>query len=150
MTKQLVSKRSGVGDAAIYGLVAGIGAGVVMAAYLALGGLFFGEDPASILARFAPNKNASPVVGALMHLAMSGVYGVVFGVIAATLLGLARGRWIVRGLGVAYGIALVAVALTMILPSAKSPLLSIPSWHLAAAHILYGLALGVALTRGAR
>ena len=69
------------GDAAVDGLLAGGAAGIAMGVYLAVSVLLLGEGPARMLARFDPAGSAAPVAGVLMHLAVSAVYGLVFGVI---------------------------------------------------------------------
>ena len=101
------------GDAAVDGLLAGAAAGIAMAAYLVVIGLVAGEGPAVVLARFDPSGAgaASPLIGALMHLAVSAVYGLLFGLIYRLI---GRGRLAGRAagalMGLVYGLALLLVA----------------------------------------
>ncbi len=145
----LSHKRTSPGDAAVSGLFGGLGGGALMAAFLVLAGLLAGQGVGDTLRHFASGENTSPVQGLLAHLAVSGVYGLVFG------LGWRYGKgkrfsrvpgWMG---GLAYGVLLWIIALAVILPGTDSPLRSVPPGVLAAAHILYGATLG-ALAQGRR
>ena len=129
-------------DAAADGLLKGIVAGLVMAAYLVLVGLVVGEGPGTVLARFAPAEGSSAVTGTLVHLAVSAVYGALFGVgwHVARRRRLDPPPWLA---GLAYGVILLAVAEAALLAGADSPLREIPLVHFAAAHIIYGVSLGL-------
>ncbi|MEK7277035.1 MAG: hypothetical protein AAB427_06780 [Chloroflexota bacterium] len=146
--KPLAAKKTTMGDAAVDGLIAGIGAGVVMAAVLVVAGLLTGDGPGVVLGRFDPGTAASPVTGGLMHLAVSGVYGALFGL----------GRRLISGwqpvsrlpgwlIGLAYGLGLWAVAQASLLSGAESPLQEVPALYFALAHAVFGLTLGLAMTR---
>ncbi len=50
----LAARQASLGEAAVDGLLAGIGAGAAMAAYLVLAGLLMGEAPGVMLGRFDP------------------------------------------------------------------------------------------------
>lgn len=136
-------------DRIIDGLFAGIIAGVVMAGYLLLVGLFQGASPVQSLMRFALNEGDSPLIGGLFHLAVSAVYGAAFG------LGfyiLARWRdgmsvWTASFLGLVYGLVLYALARTILIPGTNSALSEIPAMHFAIAHLLFGICLSVILSR---
>jgi hypothetical protein len=135
-----------LGDAAVDGLLVGIGAGVLMAAYLALTALAAGENMAAVLSRFDPSPTPSPLTGLFMHLAVAGVYGIVFG-LARRLSPRRWGRlpgWLI---GLVYGWGLVGLAWTVILPGTGSALLSLSFLRLAGAHAVYGLALGTLMDR---
>jgi len=137
------------GDAAADGLLKGIVAGVVMAVYLVLVGLVVGEGPGTVLARFAPSGGASVITGALVHLAVSAVYGALFG----------AGWHVVRHrqpfdqlragslppwlAGLLYGVILLVVAEAALLAGADSPQREIPLVHFVAAHVIYGVSLGL-------
>ncbi len=144
-TRQFAGKEITIGDAAVTGLLAGIVAGLGMAAYLVLIGLLVGDAPAQMLARFDPSGagTAAPVAGALIHLAVSAVYGLLFGLIY-WLVG--RGRLAGRAggilLGLAYGLVLLFVAQGLLATPAAAPLREVPAVHLAAAHLIYGAILG--------
>jgi len=133
------------GDATVTGLLAGIAAGIAMAAYLVLIGLLVGVGPTRMLARFDPPGAgaASPLAGTLIHLAMSAVYGLLFGVIY-WLVGRRRlaGRAGGIVLGLAYGLILLLVAQALIATSAGAPLRQIGPIHFAVAHLIYGAVLG--------
>ena len=146
-SKGLTQKETTLGDAAVDGLLAGGGAGVLMAAYLIVAGLAVGEGLTVILGRFDPGGTASPVVGALTHLAVSGIYGALFGIGWRIVPRGWRGRWTGLGAGLGYGLALFGVAVALLLPATTSPLSEIPALHFAAAHALYGLALGRLMAR---
>ncbi len=147
---RLAQKETTLGDAAVDGLLAGGGAGVLMAAYLILAGLAMGEGLTTILGRFDPGGTASPVVGALTHLAVSGIYGALFGMGWWIVPRGWRGRWTGLGAGLVYGLALFGMAVSVLLPATTSPLSEIPALHFAVAHALYGLALGWLLAARSR
>lgn len=143
-TEKVVSeRRSTAGDAAVDGLLGGTGAGIAMAAALMIGGWLAGEQPERMLARFDPSRLASPLTGALVHLAVSAVYGLLFGV-AYRLLG--RGRpagWTTGALsGLAYGLLLLLVARGLTAMDGRAALQEIPAVSFAVAHLVYGLVLG--------
>jgi len=132
------------GDAAVDGLLAGAGAGFVMAAYLWVVGLVQGLPAATVLGRFDPGPAASPLTGALVHLAVSGVYGAIFGLgwrLSGSLPLLRRVP--VWALGTAYGLLLLGVAWLVILPGTGALVRDVPLPHLALAHLLYGATLGI-------
>lgn len=116
-----------------------------MAAVLMIAGLLTGVGPASTIARFDPAgaDAASPLTGALIHLAVSAVYGLLFGVLFRWL---GRGRWAGRAtaviLGLAYGLLLLLTAQGLIATSAGAGLREMPALHFAAAHVVYGVAVG--------
>ena len=111
--KMVDERRRTAGDAAVDGLLAGAAAGIAMAAYLVVTGLLAGEGPAVVLARFDPSGAgaASPLIGAVMHLAVSAVYGLLFGLIYRLI---GRGRLAGRAagalIGLVYGLVLLLVA----------------------------------------
>lgn len=135
--KQMTASHSTIGDAAVDGLLGGVVAGGAMAAYLVVVNLIAGEGIA-VLARFDPD-GASPFLGTLLHLAVSGVYGAMFG-IAWKYVRRLNVPAVFVGLG--YGIALSILAESVLLPSRRSPLAEISLIHFGLAHIIYGLVLG--------
>ncbi len=132
-----------IGDAAVDGLLAGLGAGVLMALVLALSGLFGGAGIAGTLALFTPFGSPGPLAGAISHLAVSAIYGAVFGVLYAPL----RGRLPAWVAGSGYGVLLYLVARLALLPGTGSALIAIPPAIFLAAHLLYGLGLGFLISR---
>jgi hypothetical protein len=147
-TRPITRTETTTGDVAIDGLLAGIGAGIVMIGYLVIAGLVTGAKPAIILGRFDPGDAANPITGLLSHLAVAGVYGVLFGIgwrPAKRLKLFARlPDWLV---GSVFGLALFAVAATLLLPGTGSPLRAFPAIHFAVAHVLYGVSLGALISR---
>ncbi len=135
------------GDAAVDGLLAGVAAGLVMAAYVLVVGLLAGRTWQAILAQFDPGLSPLPLTGALTHLAVAGVYGALFGVAWRALLR-AWPRLPAMAAGLAFGLALWALAalVTSSRPSGEW-LRALPAVHLAVAHLLYGSLLGVTLQR---
>ena len=129
------------GDAAVDGLLAGMTGGAVMVVYLIAANWLAGVEPGATLGLFSAGGTASPAVGLISHLAVSGVYGVIFGLVWRLV-----AQWLswipVWLAGVAYGLVLLALALSILLPAANSPLLAVPPIHFAIAHGLYGLTLG--------
>lgn len=132
------------GDTAVDGLVAGLPAGLGMAILLALTGLLSGTPPLVTLGYFDPAQAGNWLSGLLTHLAVSAIYGVVF----ALVMGVAdRIRSSLQHLvvlwGAAYGLVLLAVAYGVLFRAVESPLAQIASLEMAAAHVVYGLMLGL-------
>jgi hypothetical protein len=146
MTKEQIRETT-TGDAAVDGLLAGGLAGVVMAVYLTVAGLTWGDGVAATLGHFDPGGTASPVVGVISHLAVSGVYGALFGigwrVVARLWQRLLAYAWVG---GLAFGLALWGLAAVFLLPGAASALRAISPLHFAIAHLVYGLTLGFGLS----
>lgn len=141
--RRVTGRQRTAGDAAVEGLLAGMGAGIAMAAWLLIAGLLAGEGPARVLARFDPAATASPATGALIHLAVSAVYGLVFGVIYRLV---GRGRLAGRAagalLGLVYGLVLLLLAQGVTGLDAGAALREIPAVHFGVAHLLYGAVVG--------
>lgn len=148
--RRVIEKEITTGDAAVDGLFGGVVAGVLMAAYLVVVGLVTGEGPGTLLGRFAAGEGTSPATGALLHLAVSGVYGTLFGAgwhLIVRHRGPSRPAW--AG-GLAYGLVLLIVSEVAFLAGAESPLQKIPLVHWAVAHGIYGLVLGFLTNRQRR
>lgn len=141
MTPLLKSKTTG--DAAVDGLLAGLVAGVVMAGYLLITGVIGGDDLGLILGRFAPGGPTTPIAGALSHLAVAGIYGAVFGMLARFV----PNRVPPWGAGVGYGLLLFVLAQYAFLPGTGSALLEVSPVHFGIAHLLYGGMLGMQVGR---
>ena len=137
--KNLVARRFTIGDSAVDGLFAGLGAGIVMAVYFLAAGLIGGEDPTLVLRRFDPSATASPLTGALVHLAVASVYGMLFGVARRFI----RPGWLPLWLiSLVYSVVLLALAETVVMPSAALSLRAVPFWSFALGHLIYGVTLG--------
>ncbi len=137
-------KPMSVGDAAVEGLMYGIVAGLAMAAFIVLIELLSGVAPFAVLGYFDGGGNASPFVGLFTHVAVSGIYGVGFG-IAARLVArkfgarMNVGTWLM--LGILYGALVFAIAEWIVLPRTNSLLREMPLWAFATAHFIYGIVL---------
>jgi hypothetical protein len=141
--KTISVQKNTAGDAIVAGLFAGLLAGLVMLAYLVITELVAGHPPLVVLGWFASGNNGVPLLGGLMHLAVSGVYGSFYGLIRYAIPGRWRSRlpgWLS---GMLYGLFLFAVAELFLLPGTGSPLLAIPGANLALAHLIFGLVLGL-------
>jgi len=127
--------------AVVSGLLAGLWAGLAMLAYLMVAVWISGDAPVIILALFAPFDKPSPLTGALLNLAVSGTYGILYGLIWHWIpnpVHRASG-WLV---GLLYGMILLWVAKAVILPSPGIALTRIPLIHFSVAHLIYGLVVG--------
>jgi hypothetical protein len=143
-------KRAKLGDRAVDGLLAGMGAGLAMIAFLILVGWMFGESPRAVLLRFALGGGA--LRGVLLHMAVSGIYGLMFGLIAHAS-GYLR-DWIKSPLlamlaGLIYGSFLWLLSGMVLLSVDVSPFDSFPQPAFAIAHLIYGVALGALAQRQA-
>jgi len=140
----VTSTKKSLGDTAVDGLVAGLPAGLAMAIVLALAGLLSGTPLLVTLGYFDPAQAGNWLTGLLAHLAVAAIYGVVF----ALLMGMVD--WIRPSLsrlvvlwGGVYGLVLLAVAYGVWFTAVASPLAQIAAWQMAAAHVVYGLGLGL-------
>ena len=152
-TNGMINGEISASDAAIDGLLSGVLAGLVMIAYVVLGALVGGADPLATLALFAPEPTSGPLVGLLAHLAVSGIYGVLFGALYARLLrrpSYNPPAWLHALVGGLYGLLLLLAAWALLLPATGSQLQQIPLLHLAVGHLLYGALLGWLVYRRAR
>jgi hypothetical protein len=139
------------GDAAVKGLFYGFIAGVGMAVLLVGAGLVSGEPATSTLARFTPISTGGPLAGVLAHLAVSGIYGMVFGLLWSTFLRWLRldaSTWHAILAGLAYGLLLWLGAQFILLPTAGAALEFIPVSQFLFVHLVYGLILGWLFGRG--
>ena len=111
-THSLHHNKSGWGDAAVDGLISGVAAGLLMAVFLLVAGGLGGKSVADVLRQFDPGARPAPLTGAVTHLAVSGVYGILFASLWRPL-GRVWGRlpaWLV---GLAYGLLLWLLAATI-------------------------------------
>lgn len=143
-----VTQRRAIGDVVVDGLLSGLLAGAAMGIFLVAAGLIGGVGPGQVLGRFDPAGDASPLTGTLMHLAVSGLYGVGL----AFVLHLLGGRWADWRrygwlLGAGYGLVVWVVAQFVLLPSLGIALADIPPAQFIPAHLVYGFVLGYVLGR---
>lgn len=138
-------KETRVGDAAVEGLLNGILAGIAMAVWIVAVEWVNGIPPQTALGYFNPGENASPLTGLILHLAVAGVYGLVFGILTALVLrirGMSPKSWWGPVLGALYGLIILGVAASIILPQTASELQTLPPWTMTVAHLIYGIGLG--------
>ena len=140
------TQQKSVGDTAVDGLLAGLVGGVAMALFLVVAGWLTGTPPQTTLAYFDPAQTGSWLTGLLAHLAVSAIYGVVFGLLMGVVgrirPSLVRWGWL---WGAGYGVVLWLGGLGVVLTAVASPLDQIPAWEFALAHLLYGLVVGYRL-----
>ena len=141
-------QQKSLGDTAVDGLLAGIGAGLVMALFLLLIGLLNGDLATAVFGRFDPGQNQQWLTGLVIHLAVSSIYGIVFGLLYLVLIQIwpswARLSWL---LGLAYGLLLYGVVQTALATGIDSGLVQFTAVILLLAHAIYGLVLGIILGR---
>lgn len=134
------------GDAAVDGLAGGVVGGVLMAVYLEAAGLVMGEGLGRMLSRFNPQEGDSLLVAFLLHLAVAGVYGILFGILYRVAVLLRKDLLAPLPsavLGSVYGILLLLMARGVLLPGAGSALMEIPVLHFGIAHLLFGISAGL-------
>ncbi|MBK8986600.1 MAG: hypothetical protein IPM39_11045 [Chloroflexi bacterium] len=144
MTKtHLVWREKTIGDTAVDGLLAGLVGGGVMALFLLTAGWLTGTPPQITLAYFDPAQAGSWLTGLLAHLAVSAIYGVVFGLLLGMVgrirPSLVRWGWL---MGLGYGLLLWLLGLGVVLTAVGAPLAQISPGQFALAHLIYGLVLG--------
>ena len=141
-------KQKSIGDTAVDGLLAGIGAGLVMALFLLLIGLLNGDSATAVFGRFDPGTNKQWLTGFIVHLAVSSIYGILFGLLYLLVVrirpSLFRFSWLI---GLAYGLLLYAIAQTALATGVDSGLAQFTAVILLLAHVIYGLVLGIILGR---
>jgi hypothetical protein len=150
-SNRVLVKENTAGDAAVEGVLAGLVAGLISALLLILIGLIAGDSPGTILGRFDPSLAGNPLIGGLLHLATSAVYGMIFAVffrlIGRRWSSAHRFGWL---LGLLYGLLLLFIAEVFILSGFETMLAEFSAGALVAFHIVYGLTLGFALERSNR
>lgn len=136
------------GDVAVDGLLVGLVAGLIMGILLILLGLLEGVGPVEMFARFDPAGSGAVVAGGLMHLAVSGIYGVLLALLFYLIVGPRPWLWRYSlALGIGFGLVLWLAARAIFLPAMNLGLAQIGSWEFALAHAVYGAALGYLLRR---
>lgn len=142
-SNSIQARQTSAGDAAVAGLLRGLVAGLAMAAFLVAAGLPRGQGPASTLATFTVSGQPvadNALTGLLGHLAVSGVYGLIWGLIWRLV---SRRVSIPAWLGgLVYGLLLWGIAQPL-MHSVGSSLAQIAPWALLGSHLIYGLVLGL-------
>lgn len=137
----LQSQKIRTEDALVNGLFTGFIAGLAMLAFLILTSGFHSFTPAEIMGMFDPGGSANLLAGAAAHLAVSAVYGLMFGGLCKLTLQSRFTLPIWLG-GIIFGLLLFALAEILFIPRNESPLLELPIGLFAAAHLVYGLVIG--------
>lgn len=152
-TRSMIRRQETTGDVAVEGLFSGLIAGLIMALYLILAGLTYGESLIGTLSRFATDEGSTPLVGLLLHLGVSGVYGIFYDLGCQFTLrrraNVLSPLW-AGAIGGFYGFLLLVLARYVLLPSTGSPIREIPVLHLSIAHLVFGVALGLLTYSAAR
>jgi hypothetical protein len=141
-SKYVSIKYDSPADRAIDGLFSGLLAGILMGVVMMLGGIVVGENPVDILQRFGTGQYSSPLQGVMIHLAVSGVYGVVFSLLYSAVPYRVRSRIPAWLAGLGYAMLLMVLAVNVILPGFNSALGELPVWVLGTGHAIYGIVLG--------
>lgn len=139
--------RLNIGDSAVDGLVGGFVAGVVMGIYLMVVGLLSRMSTWYLMDTLVPLNNNNLLYKILLHLAISMIYGAVYGAAISVIRRISASRfrnWFLVVFAVLYGLVLFVfarVVLFLVLDQAffSQNLL----FHLLFAHILYSLVLGL-------
>lgn len=140
-TKTTSIMKHSAGDAAVSGLFAGLLGGCAMALVIVLFSLLAGQG----LAYLGDFSNGTPVPvlqGLLTHLAMSGIYGMLYGLVHRQV-SMGRFRRLPGWLaGLGYALLLWVFAVSVMLPAARSLILTLPWPVFFSGHLAYGLVLG--------
>ena len=144
----VTQRRRAIGDVVVDGLLSGLLAGAVMGIFLVATGLIDGSGPGQTFGRFDPAGGGESLTGALMHLAVSGLYAVR----RALILHVLDGRWADWRrygwlLGLGYGLVVWVVAQFVLLPALGIALADIAPAQFIPAHLIYGAVLGYVLGR---
>lgn len=139
--------RLNIGDSAVDGLVGGLVAGVAMGIYLMVVGLRSRISTWYLIDTLVPLNNNNLMYKILLHLAISMIYGAVYGAAISVIRRVSASRfrnWFLVVFAVLYGLILFVIArvvLFLVLEQAffsQNLLL-----HLLIAHLIYSLVLGL-------
>jgi hypothetical protein len=136
-------------DAIIDGLFNGIQAGLLMGMYLALALIAGRQGLAPFLNGLSQVTGSSPLASVFFHLAVSGIYGTLFGGVSKLISvkwPASTNTWPSQGLGVVFGALLYLFASTILLPETGELLQGIQPIHFLIAHLVYGWALGLLMS----
>ena len=148
-TQQMLVKHNyGLRDVAVDGLWKGALAGAAMAGYLMMVTAVLGENPLAVLSRFtSEGVDVTPLVGAISHLAVSGIYGAMFTVLWHRIGRHSKSGPLALVGALVFSGLLFVIAELILLPSVQSPLLAVPALHFGIGHVVYGLVLGGLIAR---
>ena len=145
------TNQNSLSNSAVDGLFAGLLGGVAMLLGLAAVVFLSSNVQGGLLERFSSNDQlTSPLQGLFNHLAVSSIYGVLFGVLVWPVLRRFATLPLIGWVGGAlFGLLLFLISKTALLAGTDSPLEQLPLWGWAFGHIIYGLVLGGQFTRKA-
>jgi len=147
-TSLILKDRESSNNRAVDGLLYGLVGGIAMLVSLLAFALLSGDPPGALLARFSAGNSTSPIQGLFSHLAVSAIYGLLFGaVVWPVLRHFSSASWVGWFGGLAYAVVLLLLAQIAILPGVNSPLAQLPFWQWALGHSIYGFVLGGLFTR---
>ena len=152
MTKidtSLTARDRSTSDFAVDGLLNGVLAGLAMAGFLVVVTMVNGWEVASIFELWAA-PSPSPIISVAVHFAISGVYGIGFGLfygVALTRTKESPSGWLLALSGAVYGALIWLLAVTVIIPRTDGFFSSLPSGYLISAHLLYGMITGLLFKR---
>jgi hypothetical protein len=139
----ITNSKSDIRTLAVDGLIFGLLSGLGMYLVMAILALLSGNSAATLMERFSVSGLASPIQGLLSHLAVSAIYGLLFGALVWPVLRRLTSTNLSGWLGgLGYAILLLFLAQIAILPGTDSPLAQLPFWEWALGHGIYGLVLG--------
>lgn len=139
----ITGNKNSVSSFAVDGLFYGLTGGAAMILALTAFAWLSGEAPGVLLERFGTGAAVAPLSGLLSHLAVSAIYGIMFGAMVWPVLRFFSTLRVAGWLGgLVYAALLLLLAQTAILPASRSPLLQLHFWQWATAHGVYGLVLG--------
>ena len=136
-----VKEKISTGDAAVNGLFNGLLGGLAMAAVIVIFSLLGGKG-LGYLTYFSSGAPVLPLLGFVMHLAVSSIYGMLYG-LGRRWARLDRLTWLPTWLaGLVYAMGLWVFAVALLLPATKSLIQSMPWVVFFTGHIAFGLVLG--------
>lgn len=139
--------RLNIGDSAVDGLVGGLVAGVAMGIYLMVVGLRSRISAWYLIETLVPLNNDNLVYTILLHLAISMIYGAVYGALISVIRrvsGLHFRNWFLIVFAGLYGLALFVFARVVLFSVIEQAFFSQNLLlHLFIAHVFYGFVLGL-------
>lgn len=143
-SKDMSLKKKSAGDVAIDGLGAGLAGGIVSASVFLVLGLFSGNSTLNIFRGFDATANGSALLGTVMHLAVSVIYGAIFAILLNLIIPVwpaaRRISWL---LGIIYGLVLMLLAEVIFFSGFNSQLGELSLIDFTLFHIAYGVTLGI-------
>ena len=135
-------KKESPGEAAVNGVFGGLLGGMLMALYVLLAGQVVADSKWAYVGYLDLAHSGSPLQIIFTQLAVSAVYGAIFGLVCYWIKSGQPDllpRWLV---GLAYGMALWMLAVGFILPKDNFTLSPLSAVYLLFAYLVFGLVLG--------